>query len=194
MIITLSEAITYLGLESSSYSDDFVTALITAAQEAMEEYCGRNLEDTDVTEDIDGTGTKYIRTREPFQSVTSVNDDISRVFAEATKISSSKLILHTERDGTGRVIEYFESLFTAAQMNIRIVYKAGYSSVTMPANIKLALKKQVAVFYSNWQRAKKGKDVLSSESVDGWSIAFLQKTGLDDEVKLLLEPYINWGL
>ena len=193
MIITLAEAKTYLGV-SASDSDAVITSLLTAAQEAMEAHCCRNLEETSVTEDLDGEGSQRLRTREPFQALTALYLDSTRAFGAGTQIGNSNFHLARGRDGTAKVIEYLDSYFDDGQKNVRVVYQAGYTAATMPGNIALALKKQVGVLYSNWQRAKQAKDILSSETVDGWTQTWIDKQGLDDEVKELLTPYENWGL
>lgn len=192
-IITTAEAKTYLGV-SVADDDAVIAAFILAAQEAMENFCSRNLVSTSVTEQLDGNGRQKLFLREPAQSVTSAYIDANRAFGSETAVSASDMYLNVGRDAAGRIVDYLDNIWTLGQKNIRITYLAGYTAATMPKDIVQACRVQVARMYSEWQRAKKGKDHLANESVDGWSQQWLEKEGLDPAAAKLLEAYVNYGV
>jgi len=193
MIITLADAKTYLDVTGSD-DDAVITDFITAAGNAMEEFCGRHIEEVEVTEQLDSEGRRRLWLREPANAKPAVYVDGDRAFGAGAQVSASDLFWQAGRDGTSNVVEYLDNIFSAGRRTIKVVYDAGWASGSIPDGIQQACKSQVARMYSEWQRAKDGADVLQSQSVAGWAQTWLGKEGIDPAARDLLKPYINAGL
>jgi len=188
MIVTLAIAKGYIGV-SVSTEDTEIAQIINDAGAAMEAFCSRNLESATVIEYLSGDGTRTLLVREPAEGITSIYVDSTRAWGATSLVSSADYQHITGRDGTGRVIEYLDNVWGSGQRNIKATYLAGYAA--MPDDIERACLVEVARLYSEWKRAKEGKDVLASQSVAGWTQQWLAKVGIDPACADLLRPYGN---
>lgn len=133
MVITASYLRSIFGMDVTS-ADTVLGDLIGAAQAAAQMYCGTVFESSTITEyyDGDGTGTLLVKNI-PIISVTSLHDDVDRVFGSDDLIDSSDYVLD---ENTGE-IELLSNYFTIGDKNIKVVYIAGYA--TVPTDIKIAI-------------------------------------------------------
>lgn len=140
------------GITVSTY-DSALAVVLTDAEQAVASWCKRTLETTgsDVTEYYDGTGTDTILLNMyPITSVTSVSymSGVTSGAADYTAYGTGEY--YTEA-ATGKLI-FFTSLdwafpdgFTSTSgwpigtANIKVVYKAGYTSSTVPADLAGAI-------------------------------------------------------
>lgn len=180
MLVTLANAKTYLGV-SGSGDDATITDMIEAATEAMEQFTGRHLDSTTITEYLNGTGGRLLWLKEPAESITNLWNDSAHAWGAATLVDADDYLL------TGCEVDYLDHIWSEGRRNIKVTYKAGYA--TMPDDLQHACKVQVAKLYSEWQVAKKGLNVLASHTVQGWSQAFLAHRGLDPEVADIVNRY-----
>lgn len=183
-LLTLAEAKAYLGV-SGSGDDSIITDMIGEAAGAMEDECGRHLDTATVTETVDGTGDYDLWLSEPpdggKSGITTIHEDADQSWTDTTLVSADDYLVTRCR------VERLDSIWLNAQRAVRVVYAAGYASP--PARLKRLYKIQVAVLYSEWQRAKQGKNIVASMKQEGWSETYIQQNGLDPDVVAGLEAF-----
>lgn len=136
------------GITVSTY-DSALAVVLTDAEAAVSNWCKRTLESTgsDVTEYYDGTGTDTILLNMyPIVTVTSVSY-MSGVTSGAadytaygtgeyyTEAATGKLIFFTSLDWAFPESNSTPSSWPVGTANIKVVYKAGYTSATVPADL-----------------------------------------------------------
>lgn len=126
-MITASDLRGFFNMDVTS-DDTLLGDLITAAQRAAELYCDTIFESSTLTEYQDGDGSQVIIVKKiPIISVTSIHDDVDRVFGSDALIASDDYVV-TEAEGK---IELLNDVTTPGLKNLKIVYIAGFSSVPM---------------------------------------------------------------
>jgi len=180
-LITLAEAKECLGV-SGADDDTVITFLIEAATAAMESAAGRRLASVSIAETIDGTGARFLWLNEPPESVTNVHVSSTQTWNTVSLVDSD------DYEVDGCALDYRSRVWTSGRKNVRVVYSAGYS--TVPDDLQQACKVQVAKAYSEWQQAKKGMTVLSSQTVQGWAQKYRGRGALDPETVQLLSRYL----
>ena len=148
---TLNEAKEYLGLHVNDTSKDaLVRSLINYASAAAQREARRTLmpASTSITEFLDGDGTRDLKVSQyPIVSVTELYDDINRDFTSSDLLSSDDYEIYKE-NGIIRLYNS-ESMFSIGAKNVKAVYVGGYTSSTLPEDLKWAVLEYVTFLYSN---------------------------------------------
>lgn len=157
-LITLAQAKDWLGITDSS-KDALLTALISAASKAIQNYIGRDLTYATLIEEWrdGGQRDRMVLLRAPVDTVASVEVD-GIIVPAAASVTAAGWRCHN-----GAVVLRGYT-FARGKENVLITYSAGYQDV--PADVQQAALLTVSAFYTS-----KGVDQnLSSEAVPGvWS-------------------------
>lgn len=141
MLATLQDLKDFLKMTETTDDDKLYDLLRDADAEVLER-CGRNFEQATVTEYHDGECSNRILLDEyPVASVTSVHDDVDRVYGADALIDAADYVCRIK---TGELI-YENGCFADGINNVKVVYVAGYA--TVPRDIKLACVKLAAANY-----------------------------------------------
>ena len=154
MLTSLTTYKTRAGIAVSTH-DDELTILLAEAESIIQKYIGRILEDTgtDRTEYYNGTGQNVIQVNAyPITSITSLGylSGVSASVPTYTNFTSSDYYFNSS---TGEVVRfvgtgfyYFQEeisnkfvTFYEGIKNIRIVYRGGYTSSTVPNDLASAI-------------------------------------------------------
>lgn len=135
-LVSTTDLKAYLKVTTSTY--DTILASIKASVEAwVKTYCRDPFLVVSRTEYYDGNATTTLRVRHyPITEVTEVNIDSARSFAAATEYTD--YVIASDLNNNQGVIELFGQLYPAGQKNVKVIYKAGHS--TIPADLAHAVK------------------------------------------------------
>ena len=147
--ITLSEAKLYLRVDNSA-DDALITALITAAREAVERYTSRALGTQTITQVLDCfPGFGFRLAVHPVQSITSVTYKDEN--GNTQTLSSSIYMLDNYEMPNGVVLkanQQFPSVYPETNA-VTVVYVAGEVAGNVPKAILQAMYLAIADFYEN---------------------------------------------
>jgi len=182
-IIKLEEFTEYLGDEGSTVYGRY-EAIINAVSHLFNTYTKRKLKSRSLTEYYDGNGKSEMYVDNyPIVSVSTnigIYVDTSRSYSTSTVVSSSNIIIDSEE---GK-IRLANTSFSAGAHSIKIVYTAGYSTTTMPEDLKYAAK-EMGRFYLN--REGSNRVGIRSEGGEGGSVTY--ETDMPWSVKQVLDMY-----
>lgn len=171
---------TYLGLSGTTH-DDVIDALISAASEAVENFCGRKFDVTAYTEYHHGGGaSSVVLQRRPVTEVSGLWDDLARDFDDESLVDSDDYVLDSE---SGIIHLLWGAAFSDGVRNVKVSYSAGYSSV--PDDVAHACVMLVAAWF---HRGREGADGLGSRAVEGVSQQFDPKSP-PEPVREILAAY-----
>lgn len=166
MIDTLSNVKTYLDIDGSGY-DSILTSFCESADASIKAYLHRDLEEAEYTEYYDGTGTSVLIFRK--MPVTSTDNITSISYWDGDSYEAldsndySRMLILPEQHGV-----YLEGYtFIKGKLNYKVVYTAGYTSDTMPEDIKRAFRELVLLMYDN--SPLKNRTVGKLNKVEGGS-------------------------
>ena len=171
---------------SGSGTNDILALYINAASEFCNYYCGagaspRLLRARAITEYYSGDGSNAILPRQyPINSITSLHDDIDRVYGSDTELYADGDII-IENDNTR--IRYYGGSFAHGMNNIKLIYNAGYS--TIPAVLQLACLEIVRFFYQDSEEKRAG---ITTRSMADGSLGIMESR-IPKDTLLKLEPY-----
>ncbi|MEE6450528.1 head-tail connector protein [Gottfriedia acidiceleris] len=168
-LTTLDAVKSYLKIDSTqTYDDDRLIGLINACSTAIEDYCKRKFKEQTLTEDYDGTGTKYLLLDQyPVKSITSVAIEGITLDPSGYKINKK----------TGNLIRK-NSCWVKGDVNITVTYTAGLTEI--PAPLELACRHFVMSFFK--------ADVASFSTTFSEGFVF-KPEALPSQVKALVTPY-----
>lgn len=155
-IVTASEWKDYRGYPDTRF-DSALAAVIPMVQAEMERYCSRKFDLADYEGHIDGTGTPVIYTRHwPIVAVSEVRIDPGSG-GTPQALDPSAYEVDTSEESTGRIVRtgsggnalYGDpggisfsrgpvNAWPTGYRNVQIDYTAGYTSATVPADLKEA--------------------------------------------------------
>lgn len=171
---------------SETDHNDYLINLINRSYKILEAYIGQQIKSKSYTEHYSGDSTgKLLLKNRPINSITSIHEDVERVFGSDRLIDSgnytfdanSGLVEIFQHDGTG------PSWFESGVRNIKVIYNAGYD--TIPNDLKEAGCKFVAWLFRRSNTAGTVRVSLGghSEEFDGEKIPKF--------IKFWLDPYKN---
>ncbi|MBA4406974.1 hypothetical protein C0389_06845 [bacterium] len=165
---------------------------INSASNQIENYCHRKFVSAVYTEYYDGTSTIYLKLDNyPVTTLTSVE-----IWDYATQAVLQTLTNHQDyelMEDEGMI--YQSSGFARGKKNYKIVYTAGYSTATMPEDLKNACKELGKMEY--FKRDKQG---VAAERIGQYSINYVNDGSLSSQgglqlptnIVLLLAPFMRY--
>jgi len=173
-IATLAEAKAQLNIPTATTGDDtLIEGYIDRASGFCESYTGRKLAEQSISSEIhDGDGGSYIYPR--FFPITQLSTETTPTDAQKLASVQYRTLptddwtnIETEVDyiilRTGEpYIELYANSFPAGTQNVRLAYKAGYTSGSIELNeLKQVVVEMVQVM---WNQHKGGNDTLGYDS------------------------------
>ena len=120
---------------------EVIQDLCIKMSKVFESYCGTYLEQTTVTEYLDGFGGDMLfPSYSPIISITSINEDMGREWT-GDNIDSDDYFLNDD------IVLFKSRALLDYPSTYKIVYEAGYA--TIPEDLKLACIKEVLRIYKN---------------------------------------------
>jgi hypothetical protein len=128
-LTTLAKVKSFLSIPSTNADhDELLNNIISGVSEEIEKYCGRVFKAQSHTEYIDGEGLdRFMVKNFPINSITSIHDDLDRVYGSDTLIASSDY----GYDANTGIVFMVSSLFSEGTQNIKIVYNGGYATIPL---------------------------------------------------------------
>lgn len=157
-LTTLANVKAFKNVTASDH-DAEILRLIPAVDAFVESYCNRVLEQATVTEYHSGrSGQSLLRLRQyPVASITSLHDDVDRIYGADTLIVSTDYVL---TDPTAGLVQLDGFTFEEGLNNIKIVYVGGWAAGTK----ERALLEQAAIELVWLARDKGDKALLGLQS------------------------------
>lgn len=144
---------------TASEHDAEILRLIPAVDQFVEQYCNRVIESATVTEyhsTRDGQTTLKLQ-RYPVASITSLHDDVDRVYGADTLLATSDYVLTDPKAG---IVALDGVSFHEGLNNVQVVYVAGFAAGTK----ERALLEQAAIELIWLARDKGDKSLLGLQS------------------------------
>lgn len=180
-IISTSEYKTYAGITDSSL-DTVIGNAITSAQADLESYCGRTFDQTSYTDEkYDGTGTPYLTLNNaPVTTLTSVgiiyDGNTETIAATDYRLDANTGRIARIDSSYGRVVvdDFGEIVtrqwswwpkFPRGFRNVVVTYVAGYTALTMPADLKQIMYEYVDAILAR----RRADPTLMSETLGAYS-------------------------
>ena len=196
MLLTVAEVKTYLNITTvDATRDTYITnEVIPAGQSHLDGYLNRTLESAERTEYVDYSNTQRVVENRihlihyPITAVSTLkyydsDKALTELFTGSDDVSNSVLIEH-------KSIKVFKSYYLGEKV-LQVVYTAGYTTATLPAILKQALKKICAYNYRDGYYGGQSTLMLESKSSGGTGV-----TDSETFKKLDLsecDKYINHG-
>ncbi len=143
-LVGISDVLTYLEL-STGVANTLIQLLITGYSKQVNEFCGRNFEQSNYNEkfDIEGPTEETIRLNHPpVMSVVALTDNGSLIAASAYYVyAQGKITLDS-------------NCFTEGPQKVSVSYVAGYTPI--PADIQLAVSRLIEEDYYGRKARHKG--------------------------------------
>ena len=140
-IITTSEIKIFLNQSADDTdNDERIDTYCNNVTSILETYCDRRFKSREYIEYYDGNGSdEFVVEQIPITSITSIYDDIGRLFEETSLIASTDYVYY-EKDGrvvlvNGNNSSGYYINFSKGRQNIKITYTSGY--VLIPNDLKM---------------------------------------------------------
>lgn len=183
----------HLDIDATDTSkDNFLTNVLNAAWKAAVNYIGYDLTATDYIEYYDGDASDTILLDNyPIISIASIYEDISRTFASDTLIAATDYVFY-EKTGkvqkvpssTGYVVVGIPvsfSVFGRGVQNVKVSYRAGYSSIPYDAN-------RAVILLGAWYAQRAGTEGKTAETLGGKTVQY-DNYSIPLFIRQLLLPY-----
>lgn len=182
MLITVEEAKVFLE-ESDSSHDAQITAILAGLDTYIKKYMNKSIEQTTYIELYDGSGEKeLLLDNYPIISITALSDDIDKDNKKYNSvIASGEILIHK----TSGIIELYNQSFTESQKNIYIKYIAGYTTATIPNDLKMILYEMISKKWKDYQDKRYG---MVSKSVLDENVSF-SLVDVTDQQRQILNLY-----
>ncbi len=162
-LTSLAKLKTYLGIGASEH-DELLEALIDAASDAIEHYCGREFAYGSRIEIRDGVGARTVVLKcRPVESVTSVHIDSAMEFDDGALLPESEYTFYPEEG----LLTRMAGVFSPGVRNVKIVYVAGYEAI--PPAVEQAANILAAHFF---HRGHQGGDGIESENIGSYTVSY----------------------
>lgn len=166
----LSASYVRLWVPQAAGHEDLIPDAIAEAVGLANQFCGREFESAahdEYLDVIDEDQARVIVRHTPITAVTTVYDD-----AQSTSPTTVDATDYTYDPDTG-VFEYEDSEWTVGLRSVRIVYTAGYTTLTLPPELRLVLRQIVA-----WIIGSRGDVGVTQTSADGMSQTKEEQPGI----------------
>jgi hypothetical protein len=157
-LTTLANVKAFKNVTASDHDAELLR-LIPAVDAFISSYCNRVLESATVTEYHSGrSGQTTLRLRQyPVTAITSLHDDVDRVYGTATLLSASDYVLTDAKAG---LVQLDGLTFNEGLNNLKVVYTGGYAA----GSTERALLEQAAIELVWLARDKGDKALLGLQS------------------------------
>lgn len=186
-IVTVEEFCDWTEVDEDAVAASVVELIIDAAQDLVEQYCGREFEQDTFTEyhDLADKSTNFIYVENPpINSITSLqyeaqDDSPETVDADdrITDSSAGKITLYEDES-------YFSRGDAAGEQSVKVVYSGGYSAADMPAPVRMATLLAAQFWWDH--RDEIG---LVRENMDGQNVEVDWSGLIPAGARSLLAPY-----
>jgi len=171
-VISLAQGKAYLGIADAVVTDDtLIGVMILAAVSALEKEVHHTFESASKTEIRNGKAVPRIWLSEAPESITSLHSSLNQTWNSSTLVAADTYFLE------GRAIHKSAGNWIVGRQNFRVIMAVGFASI--PDEITMGVRIQLAKMFSEFEAAKERLTILSKISVEGWSMDFLAKKGLD---------------
>jgi hypothetical protein len=159
VLCNLDEVKQYYGMTGASSGEDLLLEdLIDQFTEIFEVYCNRKFKSREFTEYHDGNGTRHLTPDQyPIITISGIWSSTNWDWDSDTLIDSDTYTIKNTRSIIMKSIIFPKW----DNLNVKIIYTAGYSSI--PEDLKLSCIEEVIRAYKN----RKGVDVLAKTAPDG---------------------------
>lgn len=170
-IITLAEAKTQLKITSSSL-DATIEAWVNEASDWIENFINNKVVEQSISNEYyDGDGTNILYTN--YYPITQLSVESSptdtqklaslqyRVTPDSSFVDVETNINHIKLNDKNSYIELYDEVFDIGWNNIKVSYKAGYTSANLPLEFKTVCSEMVQTRYNE---SKQGADQLARNS------------------------------
>jgi hypothetical protein len=190
-LIDLTDLKLALGLEGTTGSDTYLTALIARVSDTINRYCGM-VDDkhaviawdntTALTRILDGFGDyALVLPHKNVKQVNSLHEDVEHVFGATTEIAAADRFL----DGPpGIVYKAGVVAFVEYPQAVKVVYVLNWSGVP-------DVVKQAAIIQCGYDWNVRKNQGVESKSLPDGSVVFSHATGLVKTAKELLTTVVN---
>jgi hypothetical protein len=184
-IVSLAELKSFIegNTSSSTEFDSRYEELINVASVMINNYTGRHIKASTFTSDYDGPDSEelYLKNYPISSTALTVCIDENRAFTTDLNVTSTGIIIYYDE---GRIV-LDNDWFDEGKANVRVAYTGGYSSSSMPYDLKRAAC-ELATFF--WGReSKRDRIGIRNESLEGQSRTF--ETDMPWSVKKILDNY-----
>lgn len=169
--------------ENATAYEDMLLQLLAGETLRIQRHTGLTLFLATHTKYFDGDGDNVILLGDrPIVSVTSVHDDINRVYDASALLAYDTQYVWYE---TGRIIRCDGGVFSRGLKNVKVIFESGYSVI--PEDVQLACLKQLAYDFQMRKKEHLGSEVVGASRSQ--SNSFLHEALLP-EVESLLKSYV----
>ena len=162
-IFTLEEAKVFLEITTDT-SDALLNEIVDGVNALLESYCGRIFDSTTYVEYYDGNeADSIVLDKWPVTSITSIYDDSNREFTSVSLIDPTYYTFYPESGKVSLLVSTWGGeVFQLGFRNVKITYIAGYTSVTMPKDLKLIAADIVSKKFKSFRDKRVGLTSISS--------------------------------
>lgn len=188
-ITTVEKVAEYIGITSDDDVYGQLSTMLTSAQRRAESFCGYEFDSATYTEYYDisqvRSGVIYTRHR-PITSLLTITDD-AQVSPRAISTSNDVQWDYTDWKNVGRMeLWNTEGSFTGDKRAVKVVYTAGWTVATAPADLVEAINMMVA---ARWE----GTEALTrrSQNIGGEQIDWLNED-IPPQAQAILSAYASY--
>jgi uncharacterized phiE125 gp8 family phage protein len=188
---TLARVKRHLNLDADNTDlDDKINDLIPAASLALEHHIGHPLHEATYTEYYDGDRTnEIILDHYPVSAITSINDDLTRVFDAASLLLPANYVYDANGQrniGSVRLFQGTATFFQRGIQNVKVVYVAGYA--TLPEDAEMA-----AVHLVAWLLSRSGSEGMSAATLGAKSESY-EPDSIPPYIKRMVAAYKKYAV
>ena len=135
---TAAKVKSFFQISTNTAIDALLAEILPRITKEIQTICDRELFEATYTKYLSGNGTDTLMVPEyPITEITSIHDDIDRVYGADTLLAATDYIFHAgSANALTGIIKGYYTIFSQGEENIKIVFKAGYA--TMPGDIEEA--------------------------------------------------------
>ena len=147
-LTTLERIKTFLNITNEN-SDSILNQLLQSVSEEVQNHCNRKFLKATHTEYFDGDKAERLFVSNfPIISITSIHDDIERVFGADTLVDTDSYVADSENG----IIQFDYPIgLGTGQKNVQVIYEGGYETIPMDLQDAVVKKVSAAFLFSRSQ-------------------------------------------
>ena len=184
-LITADDVMEYGNLDNEALRVRIVL-LIDSVLAAAEEYCDRKFSNAQFTEYFDAYGQPSVLVANPpMTALASVTVDAQ--YSARSLDTAANVLWLDEYKRKGEVTVYkAESGLSGGEAGAKVIYNGGYTSITIPSDLKTALMDEV-LFRLNDRAVG-----VANQAADGASVNYAERNGFAAAVTDVLDRHRCW--